>query len=528
MQRVASQTGLTNVLPCLSRTRQAARLPEPNGCVWSGPSPRARRLRHVIGPAGCLLALILTTRPLHAGPADARPSSAALPRVRIAADGHGFVTGRNTPFVPMGVSYFRAGTGWAPQVWKQFDAAATRRDFARLKALGANCVRVFLSYGSFYTEPGVLSPDGLAKFDQFLDLAAAAGLYVQPTGPDHWEGTPEWARADRYADESMLRAQDDFWKLLTARYRDRTALFAYELLNEPEIRWTSPPMQAKWDAWVQHRYGSLDGAFEAWQIPKPAALPARAPVPDRNAPPGRQLLDYQRFREDLADAWTRRQVKAIKSVAPNALVTVGLIQWSVPVALAGPFHYSAFRPARQANFLDFLEVHFYPLAHGFYEYGGEEDQARNLAYLEAVVSQVARCGKPTVLAEFGWYGGGKLTLDGGRHPEATEAQQARWCRRAVETTEGLACGWLNWGLYDCPEAGDVSQLIGLLKPDGTVKDWGRVFAQLAARFRRHPPRPRRLGPRPVLDWDRAITDRQAMREFQEQYYRAYRTDADRP
>ena len=45
----------------------------------------------------------------------------------------------------MGINYFRPGTGWAPQVWKKFDAAATRKDFARMKELGINCVRVFLS-----------------------------------------------------------------------------------------------------------------------------------------------------------------------------------------------------------------------------------------------------------------------------------------------------------------------------------------------------------------------------------------------
>jgi hypothetical protein len=77
----------------------------------------------------------------------------------------------------------------------------------------------------------------------------------------------------------------------------------------------------------------------------------------------RQLLDFQNFRESLADAWTRHQVAAIKSVDPGALVTVGLIQWSIPSLLpAGPRHYSAFRPQRQAEYLDFLEVHFYPLA----------------------------------------------------------------------------------------------------------------------------------------------------------------------
>ena len=126
---------------------------------------------------------------------------------------------KGKPFVPFGLTYFRSGTGWAPQVWKKFDAEATHRDFIRMKVLGVNCVRVFLSYGSFYQEPGKLEPEGLAKFDQFLKLAEEEGIYVHPTGPDHWEGSPEWARGDRMADESALAATETFWRLFAARYK---------------------------------------------------------------------------------------------------------------------------------------------------------------------------------------------------------------------------------------------------------------------------------------------------------------------
>src|SRR5512133_847510 len=138
------------------------------------------------------------------------PSPAAAPsqlqKVRVSKDGRGFETSRGKAFVPVGVTYFRPGTGWAPQVWKQFDPEATRKDFARLKAMGLNCARVFISYGSFCKEPGIVDPEGLAKFDRFLQLAEEAGIYVHPTGPDHWEGLPEWARRDRSADEAFLQA----------------------------------------------------------------------------------------------------------------------------------------------------------------------------------------------------------------------------------------------------------------------------------------------------------------------------------
>jgi len=234
------------------------------------------------------------------------------------------------------------------------------------------------------------------------------------------------------------------------------------------------------------------------------------------------LLDYQFFRESIADDWTRRQAAAIKSADANALVTVGFIQWSVPVLLPGIQNYSGFRPERQAKFLDFLEIHFYPLNSGWFEYRDAEEQGRNWAYLECVVREVARPGKPVVVAEFGWYGGGKPTVDGGRHPAATEQQQARWCRSVVEITAGAATGWLNWGFYDHPEARDVSQLTGLLTVDGKVKAWGEAFNTLAGQYigKRIPPKLWRE--RPILDWNLCLTSTKAASEFREKYYQAFR------
>jgi hypothetical protein len=67
--------------------------------------------------------------------ADADASIHHLPKVRVTQGGQGFVNAEGIPYVPIGINYYRPGTGWAPQVWKQFDADATRRDFARMKEL---------------------------------------------------------------------------------------------------------------------------------------------------------------------------------------------------------------------------------------------------------------------------------------------------------------------------------------------------------------------------------------------------------
>jgi len=482
------------------------------------PRPNAMNCRR-----SCLAVLGLITLHCHAtSEINGASLTPPLPKVRVASDGRSFVSQRGRPFHPWGVNYFRPGTGWAPQIWKQFDETATREDFRRMTNLGVNCVRVFLTFGSFYQKPGELESNGLQKFDRFLALAEEAGLYVHPTGPDHWEGLPDWARRDRYADEDFLQALEQFWRLFAARYRGRTALFAYDLLNEPEVPWDTPALRAKWNQWLKERYPRAEARARAWGQTNQPVEAGLLPPPDPKASQrGREFLDYQLFREQVADDWTRRQVAAIKAGDPDALVTVGLIQWSVPCLLPGLQHYSAFRPSRQAPLLDFMEVHFYPLAKGFYEYTSPEAEMENLAYLESVLREVAAPGKPVVVAEFGWYGGGKPTINQGRHPYATEEQQAQWCRRLVETTRGLAVGWLNWGFYDHPGARDVTEFIGLLKPDGAIKAWGRTFAEMGQVLRQQPVPPSNPVTRPTLDWEACLVDPAAAARFRQAYLEAF-------
>jgi hypothetical protein len=451
-----------------------------------------------------------------------------LPKVQVAKDGRTFTTDAGRPFVPFGVTYYRPGTGWAPQVWKQFDADATRRDFERMKELGINCVRVFLSYGSFYTDPGMLKPEGLEKFDRFLEIAEQAGIYVHPTGPDHWEGQPSWQPVS-VSDPRTLDFTVQFWRLFAARYRGRHVLFAYDLLNEPHIGWKGEILAPQWNAWLERKYQTTDKLGAAWGETNELKLGQVALPEARDALKNRQLLDFQSFRESLADEWTRRQAEAIKAADPEALVTVGFLQTSVPSVLwSGVGDYAGFRPARQAKFLDFLEIHFYPLAHGAFEYKNEADELANLAYLEGIVREVARVGKPVVLAEFGWYGGAeKPKFDRGAHPAASEAQQARYLSRAVGVSRGFVTGWLNWGLHDHPGAGDCSELTGLLTVDDKLKAWGRAFQELSGRNAAKLIEPAKIGPRPSLDWDACLTSAAAAREFQAEYLREFLADGER-
>jgi len=149
------------------------------------------------------------------------------------------------------------------------------------------------------------------------------------------------------------------------------------------------------------------------------------------------LRDWQLFREHLADQWVRRQVDAIRRADPNHLITVGYIQWSYPLIRPGnPSRYSAFNPHRQARWLDFVTIHFYPTLCNPFD--SEENWDRNLGYLQAVLAY-CHTSKPMVLGEYGWYGGGAPQ----NHPYLSEDEQARWLSAELETSRPLADGWLS-------------------------------------------------------------------------------------
>jgi hypothetical protein len=69
-----------------------------------------------------------------------------------------------------------------------------------------------------------------------------------------------WATQDRMADERVLQALGDFWRLFAQRYRGRNVLFACDLLNEPQVPWDAPALRSKWNVWLAARYGSAEKA----------------------------------------------------------------------------------------------------------------------------------------------------------------------------------------------------------------------------------------------------------------------------
>ncbi|NLX54008.1 MAG: cellulase family glycosylhydrolase [Planctomycetaceae bacterium] len=92
-----------------------------------------------------------------------------------------------------------------------------------------------------------------------LSICRELGIRVIPSGPDHWEGVPQWLQGkDPFADEEVVRAHEAWWEAFTTRFRDAPTILAWNLLNEPSVRWESAAMKTKWNEYLQAKYGTLD------------------------------------------------------------------------------------------------------------------------------------------------------------------------------------------------------------------------------------------------------------------------------
>jgi endo-1,4-beta-mannosidase len=254
--------------------------------------------------------------------------------IKIHDDNWNFVNDNSGEiFVPFGANYFDPETGWAPKLWVMFDEKRVQHHFQKMTDIGVNTARIFLTAQSFQPKSDIISKDGLDKLDIMIGIAKSYGIRLILTGPDHWEGRPDYWGSDKYAGESALTALEFFWHEVANKYKDENAILAWDLLNEPEVGWKSEAMTQKWHLWLADKYG----ADEA-EIPE-----------DKIDSGNKTLYDYQLFREFIAYEWTRRQVEAIRAVDPNHLVTVGLIQWSFPL-LRAPWGEKGNLPSRYAGF----------------------------------------------------------------------------------------------------------------------------------------------------------------------------------
>jgi Cellulase (glycosyl hydrolase family 5) len=363
---------------------------------------------------GCLCAVLL------AGCAAPRATATRrMERIIVAPDARGFVTAESKrPFHPWGFNYGNRGR-LMEDFWDD-DWQAFADDFGKMKALGANVVRVHLQYGKFMSGPDQPNPREFKQLSRMLRLAEKTGLYLDITGLACYRpgDTPQWY--DAMNEQERWAAQSNFWSAVAATCAQSPAVFCYDLMNEPIV----PGGQRQPGAW---RSGHLFGAYDFVQFIT--------------------LDPAGHVREDIAVEWIRAMTAAIRPHDTNALITVGLLPWTPRWGFL-----SGFVPETIAPDLDFIAVHIYP-------------DAKNPGEAMEALRKCA-AGKPVVVEE---------TFPLSCSAEAEE--------EFLRDSKKIACGWIGHYDGDSLKDFDALARAGKLTlPQSIYREWERLFVKLKPDF----------------------------------------------
>ena len=242
--------------------------------------------------------------------------------VKVGKDGRAFVLASSgKAFVPRGFNYDRDADGRLIEEYWEAEWSKVEQDFAEMKKLGANVVRVHLQFGRFMESAETPNKKALDRLGRLVSLAESKGIYLDLTGLGCYkkETIPDWY--DGLSEKDRWRAQAVFWEALASRCADRPGVFCYDLMNEPVVptgktkQWLGPAF-AQLYYYVQ--YISLD--------------------------------QKDRPRTEIAREWIKTMTSAIRKHDRRRLITVGML----------PTSGSGFVPKQVVPDLDFLCVHIYP------------------------------------------------------------------------------------------------------------------------------------------------------------------------
>ena len=224
-------------------------------------------------------------------------------------------------FVPWGFNYDRDARFRLIEDYWEDEWATVESDFREMKALGANVVRVHLQFGAFLEAPGKANEKALAQLVKLTKLAEENSLYLDVTGLGCYRKADVPAWYDAMSEQDRWNQQQAFWEAVAETCSKSPAIFAYDLMNEPVVP------QKKVDGWLDPH--ELGGLSYVQYITKDVA--------------GRK-------REEVARAWVKQMVGAIRKHDAGRLITLGML----PTVDAG------FMPRDMAKELSYLSVHIYP------------------------------------------------------------------------------------------------------------------------------------------------------------------------
>jgi hypothetical protein len=275
----------------------------------------------------CLLAPTMVGCTTSEAPTPVTPhSSTAGHFIRVSADKKSFVLLDST-FIPWGFNYDHDRSGRLIETYWMDEWNTVVADFQEMKALGANTVRVHLQVGKFMDSETKPNQQSLHQLARLLTLSEQTGLHLDITGLGCYDKkeVPQW-----YNDLDETRrwnVQSAFWEAVAETCRQSSAIFCYDLMNEPVV--TEDKKNRDW----------TPGAFGDRYFVQRITL---------------DLAGRTQFQ--IAETWVNKLIASIRKHDPAHLVTIGAIPWALTWPNAKPLFYSK----EVSRNLDFVSLHFYP------------------------------------------------------------------------------------------------------------------------------------------------------------------------
>ncbi len=365
------------------------------------------------------------------------------------------------PFT-LGVNYWprRKAMYW----WSQFDAGEVREEFALIKEIGMNVVRLFLLWDDFQPDPNSVNTEAVNNLVKVADIAVENGLGLDVTfftghmsGPNwsprwllggdlppaahkHWlrDVVSEGKITDKgyrnmFHDEQAIKAERLLLQTVVGALKDHPAVWMWNLGNEPDLF-----------AWPN---SSDEGA-----------------------------------------AWVKEMVMLIKSIDPKRPVTIGLHG-------DGIHRDNGLRVDKVYANTDVAVMHSYPM---YSEWSRKALDPDYVPFTCAITAALA--GKPVLMEEFGGCTAlpgeasyiMKWTETNGREREQFMASEEDFAEFLSLTIPKLqhsgATGAMLWCYADyIPELWNVppcqnavhERFFGLVRPDGSLKPHAKVIQEFA-------------------------------------------------
>jgi hypothetical protein len=249
--------------------------------------------------------------------------------IRVSDDGSFFLnTKSGEKFVVWGVNYDHDSQGRLLEDYWFDEWDTVCGDFAEIRELGANVVRIHPQTAKFLDDPSRANEKSLSQLSKLLKLAEDNGLYLDITGLGcyHKQDVPLWY--DMLDESGRWDAQYVFWEAVAGVAAKSDAVFCYDLMNEPVMPSKKEPTQ-----WLAGE--PLGGKYFVQRI---------------------ALESSGRSSREIAKAWVDKLVSAIRKHDTEHMITVGVIPWAHVWPNAKPLFYDP----EVSGKLDFVSVHFYP------------------------------------------------------------------------------------------------------------------------------------------------------------------------